>query len=333
MHQFHDETDFDLIIRHGRLLAVIAGWASARYFDEIARVGPATLDVLDGDQRALKISARILASTGLLDRDGDVFSLSERGHHFMQMGLLSGDRHIQTLHQLGRMESVLREGGPVPDEKGRRKPTDGGVVERDDERNRAFMDMLYRRSENSARVSARHIAALLEPGSTILDVGGGHGRYATAFADEGLRPTLMDKSFIVDYARERHGDALSYVAGDFFEDDLGGPYDAVFLSNIVHGLGADENLRLLHRLNDALNPGGLVIIKDRFIDEKDGDDDGALFFSLTMLLFTEYGDSPELTQALAWLRRTGLEPLQPVGHQGHDIDEDWRLLMARKPGR
>ena len=74
-------------------------------------------------------------------------------------------------------------------------------------------------------------------------------------------------------------------------DDLGGPYDLIMLSNIVHGLGPDEMESLFPRLRSALTPGGVVAIKDMFLDHTMARPESAAMFGLTMLLYTSAGRS------------------------------------------
>ena len=49
-------------------------------------------------------------------------------------------------------------------------------------------------------------------------------------------------------------------------DDLGGPYHLIVMSNIVHGLGPEEMDTLMPRVRAALVPGGVLAIKDMFLD-------------------------------------------------------------------
>jgi len=108
----------------------------------------------------------------------------------------------------------------------------------------------------------------MKPQSAVLDLGGGHGRYARAFADAGHTVTLFDQPAVVGLARKRHGEALRYIEGDFHEaDSFGGPYDLVMLCNIVHGESAAANASLVARAARSLRSGGRLAIRDMFLDE------------------------------------------------------------------
>jgi hypothetical protein len=173
------------------------------------------------------------------------------------------------------------------------------VREDDPDRTRAFLDMLHRRSADDAEEVASRLAVRLPRGAHVLDLGGGHGRYARALVDRGLRATLFDRPLCIDIARERHGDAVGYVAGDFHQDALGGPYDGVVLSNIVHCLGPDENRALLRRVAAACAGGACVMVKDMLLHDGGYHPDEAAAFALTMLLFTRQGRTYSVAELAA----------------------------------
>ncbi len=324
MHTITSELHFDEMIRSAKALATVAAWSKAGHFRQLHDEGPIPLESLDGDPRALRITARLLEYLGLLTRSEELFALTPAGRRLVDNGLLTTDRHLRSFTALSRMDAVLDGGGPVPDEDGERQATAVGVNPDDEEYNRQFMDMLFRRSEDTARACARWIAPRLAPGARVLDLGGGHGRYAREFTRAGLQATLMDLPEVLPFAKERHGDALTYREGDFFSDDLGGPYDAIFLSNIVHGLGPEENLQLARRTANALAPGGLLILKDMFLDTFERSPAQPVYFALTMLFYTDHGDSYCIDEAHRWFTDAGLTPAAPA------LLDGFQLLFATK---
>lgn len=123
--------------------------------------------------------------------------------------------------------------------------------------------------------------------------------------DLGFDVTLYDIPEVIELARERHGDALHYLGGDFLTDGLGGPWDGIFISNVLHGLEEADNRVLLARLREALQPKGKLVIKDMFLEQSGGSPDGAAAFALNMLFFTEAGQSHALESVAAWCRDAG----------------------------
>jgi SAM-dependent methyltransferase len=191
------------------------------------------------------------------------------------------------------------------------------------------MNMLYRRSQQAADEVIRWATGRFPTPGRLLDLGGGHGRYAHEFQKKGWAATLFDRRICVDLARERHGGFIEYRAGDFMRDDLGQDYDLVFLSNIVHGLGPAENLALLARVAACLAPGGMVVIKDMFLDESRANPVEAVFFNVVMLLYTREGLSYSVREMEELLSRVELDLAERV----YIRDQSFSLLCATRSRR
>ncbi len=326
MRKVRTEADFDGLVRGAKLLSVAAAWTELGLWDELARrEEPVALTELPGDRRALEVTAPILAHAGLLDGDGRLWRMSAVARQMHERGELPTGRNLQWMEDLSRMADVLREGGPVRDAAGTPRVTSGGVAPHDRDATRAFLDMLHRRSADSAREVADWLAPRLPAGAHFLDVGGGHGRYAAEMVARGHTATLLDQPLVIELARERHGERLHYRAGDFHRDDLGGPYDAALLSNIVHSESAGDNTRLIERLHRALRPGGWIVIKDMFLDELGREPENAVFFGATVLFYTAGGRSYTIAEVNEWCRQAGFGPAETIGLT------DYTLVLARKP--
>lgn len=326
MRPIRTEDDLYDLTRAAAAVATVAGWSKLGLFHLLADGAPRRLDELPADPRALRVTVPVLAHLGLLARDGDTIALTATAQRLHAEGALGLYTTLDTLDDLSRIDEVIAKGGPARTRDGQSKATEGGVREEDVPRARGFMEMLYRRSETSARETARAIAKRLPAGVHVLDVGGGHGRYAHELAQLGLRATLFDKPVCVDFAREKHGDSLGYLAGDFFRDDLGGPYDAALLSNIVHGFSIEENRHLVERLAKVLKPGGYLVFKDMFLDDFAAHPENAVTFGLTMLFYTNGGQSYTVAEMDALCRAQGFAPVETASF------EDYALLFARKEG-
>ncbi|CRK62217.1 Non-ribosomal peptide synthetase [Alloactinosynnema sp. L-07] len=99
----------------------------------------------------------------------------------------------------------------------------------------------------------------------LLDVGGGHGRYARAFRDANpdLHVTVVD---LPGARPEDLGDRIDFREADWLSDDLGSEYDIVLLFNVVHCLSPDRARDLLLRVGRAVRPGGTVLILEETTD-------------------------------------------------------------------
>ncbi|MFD1514716.1 acetylserotonin O-methyltransferase [Halomarina rubra] len=116
--------------------------------------------------------------------------------------------------------------------------------------------------------------AVPEGATRLLDVGGGHGRYAAAFVatTPTLTATVFDRPEAAAVAREvaaanAVGDRVRFEAGDYFADDLGSDYDLALVFNVLHAHDPEENRRLLARVHDALGSGGRIAVLDQFASE------------------------------------------------------------------
>jgi len=328
MQTIHDESDLDHLRRAAQSWAVVAAWGKYGLFDAMGDGTPHAPAELPGDTRAIEITATVLGHLGLLVRHDGVggatrWSMSATARTLHASGALSMTRGTG-VPELGRLPDVLENGGPVPGDDGERRATNIGVDPNNPERARVFMDMLYRRSEVAAAETARLLADRM-PGGRALDLGGGHGRYGEELARHGFEVTLFDQAVCVDVARERYGDSQHYIAGDFMVDDLGGPYDLVLGSNIVHGL-SDADLAHLHpRLREVIRPGGLLAWKDMFLDDTGVGPESAAVFGIIMLMFTQGGRSYSVAEMGRILASAGFASFDHV----LVTDQRFSLLIGR----
>ena len=137
----------------------------------------------------------------------------------------------------------------------------------------------------------------IDPGR-VLDLAAGHGLYGIALARIGSRGrvTFQDWPGVLAVAEENARAAgldgrFSTLPGDAFEIDLGGPYDTVLLTNILHHFDVPSCARLLRRARAALAPGGRAVTIE-FVVNRDRITPGpAAAFSLVMLASTPGGDA------------------------------------------
>jgi 2-polyprenyl-3-methyl-5-hydroxy-6-metoxy-1,4-benzoquinol methylase len=319
------ETERDVFewVYAAKALAVVSAWNGVGLFERL-RGGPLAMSEFPIDARALATTLPVLANVGLIALSGDRVGLTPTAERLLATGQMPTERNLENLGDLSRMADVLREGGPVRDAKGDRKVTKGGTSE-NPEATQRFMDMLYRMSEEASASTFTWLAPTLPARGRVLDLGGGHGRYARVFADAGHEVTLFDQPMVTAIARKRHGDVLRYIDGDFHTvESFGGPYDLILLANIVHGEGDAQNASLIARAAKSLAPGGRVAVRDMFIDELGGDPPPAVYFGLTMLFYTEHGRSPTITDTKAWFQRAGLVEPTVIRLETH------QLVCARK---
>lgn len=122
-----------------------------------------------------------------------------------------------------------------------------------------------------ARLSADEVAAVVAlpaDATRLLDLGGAHGTFAAALCRRhpGLEATVLDLPGSVAVGREIAEGRVAFREGDMLDpgSDLGGPYDAVLLFDVVHHLTPEQTLTLLRRIRGVLRPGGTLAVLDLF---------------------------------------------------------------------
>lgn len=188
--------------------------------------------------------------------------------------------------------------------------------------------------DNVASFSAPEVlrAVDLSRHTRMLDLAGGPATYSVTFlqAHPQMRATLFDRANVIEIAREKIAragleDRFSFIAGDCLSDPLGGPYDLIFLSNIIHSFSPGQNERVVRKAHDALVPGGTIIIKDFLVDNGHTGPPWSLIFSLHMLVHTPGGGTYSFEEVQGWTDRAGFLPGRAV-----PLTQQTRLWIADK---
>ncbi len=156
----------------------------------------------------------------------------------------------------------------------------------------------------------------------LLDLGGGPGTYSSYLCDANpdLRVTVFDLPetepvFSKTVAARGLTDRITFKAGDLETDDLGSGYDAALVSNMMHGSRGDIIPPKVFR---ALEPGGIIIIRDFILrTEKDGPLAAAMF-NMRMGAYTE-------DEIYDFLHQAGFRHCEVI-EQG-----DQTIITAHKP--
>ena len=179
----------------------------------------------------------------------------------------------------------------------------------------------YRAMRDLARQQAPGLAARLglRAGQSLLDLAGGPGVYGLTFAEEtpGLAVAVLDLPGAQEFFREeaaRHSQAagVEFLAGDYEKAPLGGPYDVVWISQVLHGEGPDKCAALLTKAVQALKPGGALWVQEFVVREEGGHPFSSLFW-LNMLVNTEQGQAYDEQELTGMMRRASLAEVELVG--------------------
>jgi acetylserotonin O-methyltransferase len=144
----------------------------------------------------------------------------------------------------------------------------------------------------------------------LVDLGGGTGHLAIAACERypKLEAILFDLPEVADLAHEIIGaspvsDRVRFMPGDFFNDPLPSA-DLYSLGRIVHDWSEDKILTLLHRVHQALAPGGTILIAEKLLLESRDGPDVAQMQDVNMLVCTE-GRERSLSDYADLLARAG----------------------------
>ena len=271
------------------------------------------------EPRACELFLNALVAVELLEKADGVFTLAAVSRAYLlpdsatyfghMVGFESDGWHLWT-----HLGEALKTGAPV------RTPD---MWQRNPEDTRRFIMAMH--SLVSARGDADFLAGILDLTgvSRLLDVGSGPGTYPIALCKRHpeLSATIFDlpgtlgvtKDVLVAEGMDRR---IELVGGDYNQDPLPGGFDAVFLSNIIHGEDDAGVKGLIAKCFDALVPGGRIIVKDHILNREKTHPACGAVFSLHMLLATR-GRDYSFDEVAGWMADAGFAaptetPLSPT---------------------
>jgi SAM-dependent methyltransferase len=270
-----------------------------------ARTSEETAAALGTDARATDRLMNALVALGLLDKqEGRYRNTALAESHLVKgrpdyMGGLCHTNHLWDTWS--RLSDVVRTGHPV----GLAETNDRG-----DDWLRPFIAAMHARGRQSAAEVVRLLD--LEGVARVLDVGGGSGVYAMAFAraGRGISAVVFDLPNVIPLTRmyvaqEGLAAEVTTAVGGYLSAPLGDGFDLVFMSAVIHSNAADDNQLLFTKAAQALNPEGRLVVQDFLMtEERDGPLMPALF-ALNMLVGTPEGDTYTESEVREWMAKAG----------------------------
>ncbi|MDR3074324.1 MAG: methyltransferase domain-containing protein [Deltaproteobacteria bacterium] len=283
------------------------------------------------DPRGLEMLATALTALGFLERSGAGLALPEHSRRYLSrnseeyVGFII-KHHMDISPAWTRLAEAVKTGGPVKAE--RSSHTD------DENEREAFLMGMFNVAVNQAEKVAAGLD--LSGGKRLLDLGGGPGTYAVFFckANPGLEATIFDRPTTASFALEtvrRFGleGRVDFVGGDFSQDELPRGYDAVWLSQVLHGERPENAAKLVARAGKSLNPGGRLIIQEFVLDDDRSGPAHPALFNLNMLVGTDGGQSYSWSELETMLRSAGAVS---VRREALDLPMGCGILTGRLPG-
>ena len=273
------------------LIAALKGLDFFTWLNEHPGTIADTAKSLELHARPVDVMTTLFVAMGLLERDGTILRTSAVAREHLAAGSpwclgpyfpRLTDRPIAV-----DLLRVLRTGQPA------------NFASRQDESDwhrametEAFAEEFLAAMDCRGLVTAQALAKNLDLTShrRLLDIGGGSGIYACSLAAHfpNLRASVLEKPPVDRVARraiDRRGftDRVDVIAADMFADGLPNGFDLHLYSNVLHDWDEDVVQRLLQASAAALDPGGVIVIHDAFLNaEKTGPIEMAAYSVLLM---------------------------------------------------
>jgi (2Fe-2S) ferredoxin/SAM-dependent methyltransferase len=282
---------------------------------------------LETDPRATDMLLNALVALDLLVKESDTFRNERVSDRYLRDGSRDDARQslMHSVHLWTRWSTLtecVRKGTSVT-----HKPMD----QRDESWTKAFIAAMHRNASLRANQVARVLAT--EKYTRVLDVGGGSGAYAMAFAQsqEHVTAEVFDLPSVIPLTRqyiEKAGlsDRVTTREGDLHNDEFGNGYDLVFISAICHMLSPEDNRKLLTKAFNALAPHGKVVIQDFILNPDRTSPYTAALFALNMLVGTREGSSYSGPEYTDWLMDVGFTDIRRI-----NLPAPTALIVGKRP--
>ena len=263
--------------------------------------GPATSADLAERCRVSERGARILAdyltTIGIIEKEHGTYRHSPTSATFLDprspAALGSTVRllgHPDMLQPWGQLTEIVRSGRTVLPGEGSVEPDNPVWVEFA----RSMVPMVAPALGPLAAAVLAHRAGPIR----VLDIAAGHGMFGIEIARQNpaARIVALDWESVLAVAKENARaagvlDRVEFLAGNAFDVEFGGPYDAVLLTNFLHHFDEATCVDLLRKVRASLVPGGVTATLEFVPNEDRVSPPMAAQFSMMMLGTTAKGDA------------------------------------------
>ncbi len=269
-----------------RMVATFDAAAEAGLFEELPATPTRVARRLGLDERAVRILLGALSVWGVVEKHAGRYSMhpdwSSDGGDAATLR-----HHARVLHtwstQLGdRLRGTPPSPAKIPPE-----------------RRRLWLEALAASAHEQAPLVVEVCLERLPNARRILDLGGGHGEHARAFARRGLSVMLQDTEPTIELLKESElpRSGVELFAGDFFKVLPDARFDLVLCAGVTHTYDGERNRLLYRRIASILAPGGGLAIVT-FLPEHDP---RASIFAVQMLTVSAGGDAHKESDYREWL--------------------------------
>ena len=269
-------------------------------------------------QRGLRALLEALVGLGVVSRSKDQFKLAPDAATFMvagKPGYLGGLVQHFAAHLLDnwrQLPEIVRTGKPATRVNNENQGADFFSK---------FVEDLFNLNFGAAQVLGDQLAKGFRKraGVKILDIAAGSGVWSIAAAQKipGSQITVVDFHEVLPVTRKVAGrfaldGRLNTIEGDIQAVDFGNGYSIATLGHILHSEGEAKSKRLLKKVYDALEPGGVIAIAEFIPDDDRNGPAYPLLFAVNMLVHTDEGDTYSFKQMSGWLKEIGFKKIRKV---------------------
>lgn len=185
-----------------------------------------------------------------------------------------------------------------------------------------YLKSIQKTNQPYADEMLEHLRGTIAKARRVLDIGGGHGYYATRVLElnETAIVTVLDLEKSIEYCQacqraNPNYHRFEFVIGNALTHTYMDEFDLVMLNDVIHYFSADEKREVVRRGIRALREGGVIAVSTFRLAESGVEPPPAALFSLRIFINTEKGYLPTTEQTVALLREAGARDIQarPLG--------------------
>ncbi len=205
-----------------------------------------------------------------------------------------------------------------------------------------FVNDIFPTSFPAAQVLAKVLdVANVEQSLDVLDLAAGSGVWGITIAQQSpkIHVTAVDWAGVIPVTKknaERFGltDRYKCIEGDLLIAAFGTGYHLAILGHIIHSEGEVRSRQLLHKVFEALAPGGTIAIAEWLVNEARTGPINGTIFAVNMLVGTDEGDTFSFAEISSWLTEVGFVNIRTVEAPGPiTLDAGNQTLKLAKMSR
>jgi SAM-dependent methyltransferase len=282
---------------------------------------PADIDTICNSlgiqKRPADVMLTLFKAYGLVEEKNGLFSLTETSKAYLSgksdFDLSSYVNSLKDRPVCEDMVKVMKTGKPANWAASKSGQDWAASMEDDD-----FAEEFTRAMNSRGTYLANGLTKALDLSAygKFLDIGGASGIYAAVILGQypGIRAAVFEKPPVDKLARYsvRKMDLtgrMDVIAGDMFRDELPAGYDVHFISHVLHDWDTSEIKIILSNSFRNLEPGGMLVIHDTFINEDKTGPVSVAEYSVMMMFLSE-GKCYSIAEMKGLLEETGFRDVR-----------------------